>query len=242
MDVGWRERLSDMEAWYDDFLASDAQEAERSLLWEYQPYADRLSLFDGRVLDVGGGAGLAGRFLPPEAEYWVIDPSETWTGSKWREFSKRFTGREFHFVHGIGERLPFHDCEFDGVLSFWSLNHVQSPAQCMREMHRVLKSAGKCLIVLEDMKPSLTDVLRLWLQEQRQGLGKVTPYPMSWNQSEIGSAKETFWHLVTRKPWPLQEDHIRITERFLKSLLPGQFRMADRNWEGGFLSWELERI
>jgi hypothetical protein len=35
VDVGWRERLSDMEACYDQFLASDAQGAERSLLWEY---------------------------------------------------------------------------------------------------------------------------------------------------------------------------------------------------------------
>ncbi len=223
------------------FLAHGA-EAERTLLWEYEPYAKVLSEYRGRVLDVGGGAGLAGRFLSPDADYVVVDPSDSWTGNDWKQFSRKFTGRDFQFVIGVGEKLPFARGEFDAVISFWSLNHAQDPAKCLLEMHRVLKRDGRCLLVFEDMEPSLLDAGRLWRQERRERRGIAQKYPIGWNQAEIKTASETARHKLARGIWPLQSDHIRITETSLRKLLPGNFRLVDRNWAGGFLSWELERI
>lgn len=38
--------------------------------------------------------------------------------------------------------LPFADATFDGIVAQAVLEHVLDPAQCVREMHRVLKSGG----------------------------------------------------------------------------------------------------
>src|SRR5687768_8438205 len=123
MDQDWGERLADMEEWYRDLLRSGRGDAEQSLLNDYRPYTTTLARLSGRILDVGGGAGLAARFLDPESDYWIIDPAAVWQEPVWDEFATGFRnlGPTPSFVIGGGEELPFDTASFDAVLAFWSL-------------------------------------------------------------------------------------------------------------------------
>jgi SAM-dependent methyltransferase len=87
----------------------------------------------GLVLDVG--CGTAAR--PPyhrrdgRARYVGVDPL---AGT---------SARDFEFVVGVGEHLPFRSACFDVVLSATTLDHVVDPGASLREARRVLRSEGR---------------------------------------------------------------------------------------------------
>ena len=47
-----------------------------------------------------------------------------------------------------GERLPFHDASFDGIVSFEVLEHVFNPEIVLNELRRVLKPGGIMLVTV----------------------------------------------------------------------------------------------
>jgi SAM-dependent methyltransferase len=54
--------------------------------------------------------------------------------------------RDFHFIQGIAEYLPFRDGVFDRILFGTSLDHFLSPLRALREAHRTLKPDGRVCI------------------------------------------------------------------------------------------------
>ncbi|ACA20688.1 Methyltransferase type 11 [Methylobacterium sp. 4-46] len=236
MPGSWQTRQVEMEGWYAT-LAIDQDTAVEALNRDYQPYAHILTNIKGLVLDIGGGAGLAGAYMDPDTEYIVIDPSLSWTTERWAAIRRRLSPHrtEFNFVLGTGENLPFPSQSFDAALAFWSLNHASNPGQCIAEIHRILKPCGRALLVLEDMEPAWIDILQLVRQALMRKLGRPVRNPLNW-----GSAKDVIWRKLSGQPWPLQSDHQRIVERELVHWLHGQFRVVNRSWIGGFLSYELE--
>lgn len=240
----WQARLSEMETWYRDFLGLGRARVEEDLLWDYEPYALLLRTLRGQIIDVGGGAGLAGRFLSPGCEYVVVDPSPVWAEPEWRDISEEFNrgGVKPSFVTGTGEALPFSDAKFDGLLAFWSFNHAADALACVDEASRVLKPGARALIVLEDMIPGWGDVARLWIQElAERHLGRKRQFPIGWSQKGLEDAAATASFKLSGGRWPLQDDHIRIEDDAFQAELKGRFRVVDRNWKGGFLSYELLR-
>jgi SAM-dependent methyltransferase len=88
---------------------------------------------EGRVLDVGCGIEARPGYLDEAAgrSYVGVDPL---LGT---------TQREFDFVQGIAEQLPFRDAVFDGALSATMLDHVPEPARVLGEIRRVLRPQGR---------------------------------------------------------------------------------------------------
>jgi SAM-dependent methyltransferase len=88
---------------------------------------------EGLVLDVG--CGTAAR--PPyhrrdgRARYVGVDPL---VGT---------VARDFEFVVGVGEHLPFRSARFDVVLSATALDHVVDVAANLREVRRVVRPGGR---------------------------------------------------------------------------------------------------
>lgn len=237
MDAGtqWATKLEEMEGWYRDLLASGT--AEAFLQTDYAPHAEFLSGLSGRILDLGGGAGVAGRYLPPECDHVVIDPAAVWAEPEWRDLGARFSGgRGTTFIRGTGEALPLAAGEFDGAIAFWSLNHAQDPNDCINELARVVRPGGTTLLVLEDMEPSWAD-FALCVRQRVGALfgGGVDGFGF------FESFRASALHKLSGKPWPLQDDHCRILEADLLQWTAPHFRLVRRQWLGGFLTLEFAR-
>lgn len=238
MDENWQARQAAMEAWYRDFSA-DPGTAANNLLYDYRPYIGTLESMQGAVLDIGGGAGLTSVFLPSAREYVVLEPSPIWRQDEWESISARFGEQRIRpqFVTGVGEDMPFADGRFDVAVAFWSLNHAMDPRQVMRETHRVLKPGGRAFVVLEDVEPRTTDVLTYAVRalRQRVGLGDGAPLRRPCSVGTLLGCK------LARRPWPVQEDHVPVTEAQFAGWVADGFDVIQRSWAGGFLSFDLRR-
>jgi demethylmenaquinone methyltransferase/2-methoxy-6-polyprenyl-1,4-benzoquinol methylase len=51
------------------------------------------------------------------------------------------------------EKLPFHDASFDATTFSFGIRNIQSPLASLKEIHRVLKPGGRCLILELSMPP-----------------------------------------------------------------------------------------
>lgn len=90
----------------------------------------------GAVLEIGSGTGLNFPYLPDEVTYIGIEPE-----SAMMRHARR-AGFPHRLLLATGERLPFKDGSFDGVVSTFSLCSVRDPLAVAREAARVLKPEG----------------------------------------------------------------------------------------------------
>lgn len=94
-----------------------------------------------RILDLGSGRG---KFL-----FYCLDRGVTAKGleinPEYIEITRakaKERGVEVDVVEGAGEKLPFPDASFDFVNVSEVIEHVNDPAQMLREVHRVLSHDG----------------------------------------------------------------------------------------------------
>ena len=192
----WRDRQQEMTRVYDE-LVVDRDHSILAYHNDYNPLSSVLEPFTGRVVDLGGGNGIARHWLPRVTEYVTLDPSSAWLTQPWHTFADVFPclSRRPPFVRGVGEHLPFADGTFDGGLSIWSLNHTTEPGSVLREAARVLRPGGQLLLVLDDVPPSWRDVL-------------VHDTPPRHRRERLRIALRKLGWMVTASP--LQTDHLRI--------------------------------
>ncbi|MBK8125693.1 MAG: methyltransferase domain-containing protein [Elusimicrobia bacterium] len=102
--------------------------------------------FHGNVLDVGVG---------PQKEPTHLQRA--------RDKSAFFVGidplageqpRNFAFVRGLAEHLPFRDGVFDQVLFVTSLDHMLDPVGALREARRVTKPEGRVFLWMGEKNPA----------------------------------------------------------------------------------------
>lgn len=111
-----------------------------------------------RALDIGTGPGaipLCLRRIYPGVSFVGLDVSP-----EMLNIAKGYTrGQEENIVllAGDGELLPFEDNSFDGVMSFFSLHHMDNPANLLKEVNRVLRPGGILLII--DFRRDMPSVL-----------------------------------------------------------------------------------
>lgn len=225
----WRERQTEMEGWYKSLIAAP-EHASRCFTSDYELFPSGIFEGSGDVLDLGCGNGVLRNYLPPGTRYVGLDPSVTWLDSHWESLSGRFPclAKLFPFVRGVGEHLPFVPGVFDRVFAFWSLNHARRPERVIHEVWRVLRPGGRLFLVLEDMQPRWRDV------PDRVRFALSNTY---WTKVMT----RNLLHLLVAGTWPLQGDHIRISDRDISGWSRGAFRIEDRAWCGNYLTYELVR-
>ncbi len=233
VNAGYHSRLGLMEDWYGDFLRSG--DREEVLLRDFAPHAAYLRRLRGSVIDIGGGAGLPARFLSPDVDYTVVDPSQIWSSPEWAELGEHFrqAGPRPRFIDAPGENLPFPDETFDSALSFWTLNHVRDPGTCIYETARVLRAGGSARFVLEDVEPSWADLLGDALL---RAAGRISGRR---GTAGIHMRLRPAFFAKARGEWPLQHDHLRIRDEELRDWLDSAFHVQRRSWIAGCLTYDM---
>jgi SAM-dependent methyltransferase len=224
---GWHVRQREMVAAYRDLIADPAH-ARLAYRYDLEPFRGLLADWRGRILDVGGGNGLVRHILPSASEYISLDPDVEWLDGSWLSIADAFPclNEPLTFVRGVGEQMPVADASMDGALSFWSLNHAMDPPRLIADLARVVRPAGRLLIVLDDVEPAWADVIGGAYADERF---RSRP-ALAWQK------------LCARlRGWPLQHDHLAIAEIDLSRWTEHAFRQRRRLWTGRYLTLELSR-
>jgi SAM-dependent methyltransferase len=224
----WADRQVSMAQWYRDLLEAP-RDAAACFETDYRPFAGLLGAMAGRILDVGGGNGVVRHYLPRDAQYVLLEPDLAWLDTRWAGLADRFPclATPACFVRGIGEYMPFAEASFDAVLGFWSLNHAVDPPAVIAEAARVLRPGGLLLLVLEDMPPRWRDLGADLLRSRPPRTAHL-----------VGHKLRT---TLLGRPWPLQPDHVRLTERQLHAWTYRVFETTQRHWANPYLTLALQR-
>jgi SAM-dependent methyltransferase len=209
-------------------LLDDGEQLAEGFENDYRDIAELLRGYRGRVLDIGGGNGVARHWLTPEAEYVLLESSLMWEDPRWRRFHTRFPSLAVPCarIRGFGERLPFRDRTFDHALCLWTLNHVASIEKTLAEAVRVVRAGGRILLVLEESEPTWLDLVA-----RRYPHARTTADSLRAMRAKL---------LAAVRGWPLQPDHVHVRERTVRRTRGA--RVVRREWRGLYLTFELERL
>jgi len=99
------------------------------------------------VVEVGCGIGIDGsRFLEGGARYVGVDRSDVAVRTAHRSFD--MLGLKGAVVEGDATALPIASGSVDFVYSNGVLHHIPDTAGVVREIHRILRPDGRCLVML----------------------------------------------------------------------------------------------
>lgn len=155
------------------------QQADESSLAVARRFA-RFAALEGLVLDVGCGVEPLPVYLEGRTAV-GIDPI----------LGRR--RRDFPFVQGVAERLPFADASFGAAISATMLDHVPEPARVLAEIHRVLRPEGRLAVwigVVDERDLRENALGPLALPERRPLVELARRY------GAVGLAARVFRHLV----------------------------------------------
>ncbi len=155
------------ESWWDADSKMNPLKSFNPLRFAY--FDDFVDGWQGRrVLDVGCGGGFTTEFLHDRgADVCGIDTSDRLISAA--EGHARDTGRGIDYRRGEAERLPYDDGSFDIVTCVDVLEHVQSPAAAVQEIHRVLSPGG--VFLYDTINRTLRSrVNMIWIPERLLGI------------------------------------------------------------------------
>lgn len=113
-----------------------------------------------RVLDLGCGSGYGAGIIAEYAkEVHAVDVSAEAIDFARKKYNKK--NINFSTINP-GGKLPFPDGDFDVVLSFQVIEHVEEDANYLAEAERVLKKDGILIVITPDRKNRLFSGQRPW--------------------------------------------------------------------------------
>ena len=129
--------------------------------------------------------------------------------------------RNFPFVVGIAEALPFREATFDGVVFCRSLDHVLDTANALHEALRVLKPGGSLMIVMDLVSEGRKSVMaRTWhlasrganqffKSARKHGILHAIRYIWTLGRLEVPEGAEDMFHMH----FPAPDEVSRILKR-----------------------------
>ena len=132
-----------------------------------------INYISGNCLDIGCGALARPSYMNKFINWFGTDP---YYGN---------AKREFPFVQGVAEYLPFADKSFDNVFMGTSIDHFLNPEKAILEARRVLKDNGKILIWYAERTGKLYDE---WL---KNGGMYNKHHKWAWNNNSLKELVES---------------------------------------------------
>lgn len=128
-------------------LGIDSHDTGLRYLFDFTIAARALGLRPGaRVLDFASGSGFVSELLNRLGYRTVaidLDPGMLRNARERVGLDPRCQGERSAFAAADGQRLPFADGTFDGVLCMNALHHMPDYRTALAEMHRVLRPGGR---------------------------------------------------------------------------------------------------
>jgi ubiquinone/menaquinone biosynthesis C-methylase UbiE len=163
---------------------------------ELDPYRERvLAGAEGRVLEIGIGAGANLKFYPPRVkEILALEPS-----AKLISMARRAAGESSHriaavnFLEASAETIPLEPGTVDTVVMTWTLCSIPDAPQALREMRRVLKPGGQLLFVEHGQSPDAS--VKKW-QDRLTPLWKRIAGGCRLNRPISGLLEQAGFHIT----------------------------------------------
>jgi len=163
---------------------------------ELDPYRERvLAGAEGRVLEIGIGAGANLKFYPPRVkEILALEPS-----AKLISMARRAAGESSHriaavnFLEASAETIPLEPGTVDTVVMTWTLCSIPDAPQALREMRRVLKPGGQLLFVEHGQSPDAS--VKKW-QDRLTPLWKRIAGGCHLNRPISGLLEQASFHVT----------------------------------------------
>jgi ubiquinone/menaquinone biosynthesis C-methylase UbiE len=103
---------------------------------------------DARILEIGAGTGLNFIYYPDNAKGVATEPSKEML----RIASEKKRPRGLRLLQSCAENLPFQTGSFDAAFATLVFCSVQSPAQALAELRRVVRPGGT-IVLLDHVRP-----------------------------------------------------------------------------------------
>ena len=112
-----------------------------------------LGKIEGKILDVGTGIGTFSIELARRSHNNIVAFDFSSTALKYAITNAESykVSDKIHFVQGTVEALPFHSDYFDVIVAADIIEHIYSSKLFLKEIHRVLKKAGKVVFETPNM-------------------------------------------------------------------------------------------
>jgi SAM-dependent methyltransferase len=132
-------------------LTPDGYAAIRSSRYRRESHLETVAGFIDHggelVVEVGCGIGIDGsRFVEGGVRYVGVDQSDVAVRTARRSFD--MLGLKGAVVQGDATALPIASASVDFVYSNGVLHHIPDTAGAVREIHRILRPGGRCLVML----------------------------------------------------------------------------------------------
>lgn len=172
-------------------------EVERHRYQVYAPWMPEMMEFARHaghdVLEIGAGIGTDhAQFAKNGARTVDLDLSSGHLALARRNFELR--GLKGEFRHGDAENIPFPDASFDVVYSNGVIHHTPNTAAVIREISRVLRPGGRCIIMVY-----AENSLHYW----RELFYRIGHYGGEMNSASMGEIMSRHVEITTHGAKPL---------------------------------------
>lgn len=171
-------------------VPKDFQTREEYLLYlrHLFAYEEALKFLDEdkHVLEIGFGEGYGANLLARHLEsITAVDVNK-----KAVEYAnQKYSGENCTFIHFDGHELPYRDEEFDAVISFQVIEHIEDDKNFVKEIHRVLKQGEKAILTTPNRET------------------RLKPGEEPWNEFHIREYNPQQLHEVLSEFFPSVEIH-----------------------------------
>ncbi|MEM3641138.1 MAG: methyltransferase domain-containing protein, partial [Candidatus Bathyarchaeia archaeon] len=100
------------------------------------------------------------------------------------------------WIRGDGQRLPFRDSVFNCVYMTLVIHHIENKELALREIHRILKKQGKCVILTNSHARIKERVLRYFPGVLAIDLKRFPTVPSLKRMMKMVSFRDVYYHIL----------------------------------------------